>query len=347
VSSQSSRARWAFVKAAAAALALGAAPGAALAEPSAGDASPARTLFFEARKLMADGHWLEACPKLEESERLDPGKGTEFNLAECYEHVGRVASALALYERVAVASRADNMPAHEARARARAEALTPRVPSLVVLVTAGSRVDGLEVTRDGEPVPPEAWSARVHVEPGRHTVAARAPGRVQWAATVDLAEGTATTVEVPPLVVEPAPAQAAPVPTETPAPGPAAPTPSLAPTGEDPQAGAGRTQRTIALAVGGAGAASVVAGAIFGALSLAAHNQADTWCDRGTNVCTQQQGVDARNAAMDRGNAATWLLIAGGVAVSAGAVLWLSAPRARATPALGVSASGLVIRGEL
>lgn len=329
------------------ALALAATPRAAFAEPPAGDASPARTLFFDARKLMAEGHWLEACPKLEESERLDPGKGTEFNLAECYEHVGRVASALALYERVAVASHADNMPAHEARARARAEALTPRVPSLVVVVGADSRTDGLEVTRDGEGVPPEAWSAHVHVDPGRHTVAARAPGRVAWAATVDLTEGTTTTVEVPPLVPE---ATAIAPPTrsaETAAPAAPPPAPPPVQAGEESQATPGRTQRTIALAVGGAGVASVVAGAVFGVLSISAHNQADTWCDHATNQCTQQQGVDARNAAIDRGNAATWLFIAGGVAVSAGAVLWLSAPKARSAPALGVSASGVFVRGEL
>jgi hypothetical protein len=314
-------------------------------DPGPAASSPARALFFEARKLMADGRWSEACPKLEESERLDAGKGTEFNLAECYEHVGRLASALALYERVAVASHTDNMPAHEARARTRAEALAPRVPWVVVVVPEASRADRLEVIRDGELLPAAAWSVRVHVDPGRHTIAARAPGRVPWESAVDLAEGASQTVEVPPLAsVEPPPTPT--VETPVPAPAPPAPAPAPAQPAEDAST-AGRTQRTIAIVVGGAGAASVVAGTVFGALSLVAHNQSDTWCDRTSNQCTQQQGVDARNTAIDRGNVATWLFIAGGVAVSAGTVLWLSAPSARSTPALGVSASGVVVRGEL
>jgi len=59
----------------------------------AADAPAAQALFDEAKRAMADGRWAEACPKLEESERLDPSIGTAFNLARCYEHVGRIASA--------------------------------------------------------------------------------------------------------------------------------------------------------------------------------------------------------------------------------------------------------------
>ena len=67
--------------------------GAALAEPSAADRSAAQALFEQARDLMKQDKAAEACPKLEESQRLDPGVGTQFNLAECYVKMHRTASA--------------------------------------------------------------------------------------------------------------------------------------------------------------------------------------------------------------------------------------------------------------
>src|SRR5260221_11014313 len=61
------------------------------------DPVAARTLFDEGRKLLADGKYDAACPKLEESQRLDPGTGTLFNLADCWEQIGRTASAWARF----------------------------------------------------------------------------------------------------------------------------------------------------------------------------------------------------------------------------------------------------------
>src|SRR5258708_37292521 len=63
------------------------------------DPVAARTLFDEGRKLLADGKYDAACPKLEESQRLDPGMGTLVNLAECWEHIGRTALAWARFHK--------------------------------------------------------------------------------------------------------------------------------------------------------------------------------------------------------------------------------------------------------
>lgn len=51
-----------------------------------------------ARGLVQKGDWAAACPKFEESERLDPGIGTLYHLADCYEHVGRLATAWGLFD---------------------------------------------------------------------------------------------------------------------------------------------------------------------------------------------------------------------------------------------------------
>ncbi len=65
------------------------------AEPSADDRTVARSLFDQGRALVKDGNYAAACPKLEESQKIDSGVGTLFNLADCYEHLGRFASAWA------------------------------------------------------------------------------------------------------------------------------------------------------------------------------------------------------------------------------------------------------------
>ena len=70
--------------------------GAASAQPR--DVTRADALFREGRALMKKGDYATACPKLEESYRLDPAAGTGINLGDCFEKQGKVASALLAYQ---------------------------------------------------------------------------------------------------------------------------------------------------------------------------------------------------------------------------------------------------------
>src|SRR5687767_5825288 len=90
---------------------------------SAENAAAAESLFNEGKKLSTQGKWQEACLKFEESQRVDPGIGTLFQLANCHEKVGRTATAWAEFREVAASAKASGQGAREKVARERAAAL--------------------------------------------------------------------------------------------------------------------------------------------------------------------------------------------------------------------------------
>jgi len=68
---------------------------------SATDSATAESLFNEALALLERKMPAEACPKLEASQRFDPGVGTLLYLADCYQQLGRTASAWATFREAA------------------------------------------------------------------------------------------------------------------------------------------------------------------------------------------------------------------------------------------------------
>jgi hypothetical protein len=161
------------------------------------DPATARALFAEGRKLMGEKKYEDACPKFEESLRLDHGMGTQFNLAFCWEQLGRTASAWATFLDVAAAARAAGQSEREAAARDRAAALEPKLSRLTIKVPAP--VESLEVTRDDVAVGRAAWGSAVPVDPGTHTLKASAPGKKSWQQQVSVAGGARVSVDVPKL----------------------------------------------------------------------------------------------------------------------------------------------------
>jgi hypothetical protein len=118
----------------------------------------------------------EACPKLEESQRLDPGTGTLWHLARCYQETGRLATAWATFHEVAQEAKRLGDSAKVKAALDRAKQLEPKLHKLRIEVPEESRVDGLVITRGGVKVGKGAWGAAVPVDTGELLVEARAPG---------------------------------------------------------------------------------------------------------------------------------------------------------------------------
>ena len=138
-------------------------------------------------------NFAQACPKLEESQRLDPSPATEFHLADCYEQVGRTASAWAAFLEVASNSKVAGRSEREKVARDRAAALAPRMTKLAI----ECRVD-----RKWRASPSSATArscatgrgAAVPVDQAPQAIEASAPGKVTWQSQVQ-ATGEGKTTE--------------------------------------------------------------------------------------------------------------------------------------------------------
>ena len=324
------------------------APGLALAQPpkSGLETAAAEGLFYESRTLMQAGRYAEACPKLEESMRLDPGIGTQFNLADCNEHIGKIATAWVAFNDAAAQSKLSNQPERESVARKRAAALEPRLPRLAVDVTAAPA--GLEVKRDALVVASSAWGTAVPVDPGTHRVSVTAPGKQPWETTVTAREGKVARVSVPRELPEVGAAVVA-VPGARPAePGSVTPAPFPEPVVE----GSSGAQRAIGWVVTSLGVAGVGVGAGFGLASLGKRNESRAHCSA---LGCDSDGVSLRDDAVRNGNLATISMIAGGATLAGGLLLVLTAPRdapphervgkIRAVPTAASGGGGLSLQG--
>lgn len=180
-------------------LALIAVPSVARAQaPSPSDQRLAEALFDEGRTLMAAGKFAEACPKLAESERLDPGGGTLLNLALCHESEGKVATAQIELDAAKRQAQADKRPDREKIATEHLAAIAPKIPKLTVRVLKDEPT--LEVKVDGAVLPKPAWGVPVATDPGKHVIEASAQWKVPVRLEADVAAGTTKTVDVPGLL---------------------------------------------------------------------------------------------------------------------------------------------------
>ncbi len=286
----------------------------------------AEELFRRAKALMAENKHRDACPLLEESQKLDPQMGTLLNLAICHESIGKTASAWGEFRAVEQQARAANREDRVKLARERAAKLEPRLARIKIVVPAHAKVAGLVVTVDGEAKGEPLWSG-VAVDPGTRTIEASAPGKKPASLQVKVDnEGAVVPVTIPELEDE-AVAKLKPM-------------PDLG--GDDDRArdeeyASNRTRKTTGLVVGGIGVATMAAGGVFGVLAIVNDGNA-------TKACPQPcfAGSSAAKAADDRtdralvfANVANVVIPIGLVAAAIGGYMFLSAgptekPSARA-----------------
>jgi hypothetical protein len=324
-----------IVTAIALATALGA-PSVARAQSHNEDLARADSLFNAGKALLESGQNVDACAKFAESKRLAPGLGVTLYLADCYERIGRTASAWTEFRSAEGLARERNDKRAEV-ARGRAQALEPKLDRLTITVAPTVPQAGLQVLRDGNAVSTEEWGLAVPVDPGDHVVMVAAPGHAQRTFPAHVGpEAPSATVRVDRLGDDatPAPATAstpppAPAPETTPAPA-SAPEP---PPAADPAA----TRRWVGVGVAAAGVVGVAVGAVFGlgARSKLDQSNQDNHCDAKDTCDTT--GLSLRHDASNAATLSTVLFAIGGVAVAGGAVLYFTAPRPAATMGLTVT----------
>jgi hypothetical protein len=288
----------------------------------------AEALFEEGRGLVERGIFDQACPKFAESERLEPGIGTLLWLADCYENEGRSASAWATFKEAASLASERRDPRGQV-ARSRAESLEPKLSHLTISVPPEAAVDGLEVVRDGTVVGPAAWSVSMPVDPGTHSITARAPGRRAWTASI-IVHSDASRVEIPVPVLEAATGQ-------PPLDDARAAERRRSETDRD-----GSVPRAIGLIAMGTGIVGVGLGTV---LSFAAKGRYD---DSSSGHCLPDNECDStgkqdRSQAFTLATGANVAIGAGAAALVGGAILYFTAPKAALRLSIDAAATGAML----
>ena len=272
------------------------------------NAAAARALFDEGMKLFEAGRYMEACPKLEESNRLDPGMGVKYRLAICYESSLRIASAWALFTQIADEAAAAKMPEREKVARARAESLKLKLPRMIVVVPKEvAATQGLEIKVDGRPLGAAMFGTSLPVDGGAHAISVAAPGRRRWETIAHASEAATITVTIPTLTEEP---QVAPV-------------GSGGVVASQPGSGGWTGRHTGGLIVGGLGIVGIGIGAALGMDASGKHGDSKAECP--SRVGCTARAIELEDQAKASATGSTVAMIAGGAALAGGAILFFTA----------------------
>jgi hypothetical protein len=290
---------------------------------SASNEAAAEALFNEGKRLVSEGKIAEGCEKLSASHKLDPAAGTLIHLGDCYEKLGRPASAWAQFREAVTRARAQGRQDWADIASARATELERQMPRITIVAP-----EGVEVLRGDEVIPRGALGTPLPTDPGEHVVSGRAPGKKTFKISVVVRPGpTSATVTIPQLEDEGL---------------------SLAPAtppGRDVEPSDGGGQRTLGWVLGGVGVVGIGVGAVEGLVAIGKNKSSTKVCPE-SGVCADAQARADNDDARSAARVSTIAFVAGGVLAAAGVVLILTAPKAPPKVQVGLSPAGASIGGS-
>lgn len=300
----------------------------------------AEALFNDGLKLLAEGQVAKACDAFDASNRADSRAGTLIRLGDCREQNHQLASAWSAFKD---ALKRVKDPRKRDYASHKVKELEARLSSLTITVADDHKLDGLAITRNGEPFDPLMWNRTLPIDGGDYQIAGRAPGHDAWQATVHVPdEGGKIAVEVPrlepvavaPVAPPPVPARPAEI-TIVPAPPPSRFT----------------ARRKLALGVASLGVASGVIGVVLGIGANGKKTDAFRACPEPDQPCAD---ADRANALLDAGHhralgANIAFGVAGAALLGAGVLWFTGAPHAEhvaVAPAVGNGVASLAVMGS-
>lgn len=303
----------------------------------------AETLYRQARELLASGNYAEACPKFAESYRLDPATGTLLNLAACHEAEGKTATAWIEYSDALAAARREKRAVRVKYAQERMSAIEPKLSRLTLLVPPEIDEPELELWLDRTPVGRAARGVATPVDPGRHVVEAKAPGKKPLRLEVEvLPNADQKTVSIPALESLPVSAALPPtVPVVEPA-GATAPVSAL-PVRDEVKA---RPTPLSVYIAGGVTLGLAAAAGVTGGLYL---HERSSYDEKRESERSAAQGHYDSARVLGTANAALWVGAVGGALLTT--YLYVTRPErrvasARVLPFVSAEAAGLCASGE-
>jgi hypothetical protein len=295
----------------------------AFAQAASSNEAAAEALFNEARTLIGAGQVEEGCKKLEASQRLDPGTGTLLHLADCYEKLGRTASAWARFREAASHAARDGRADWETIAKTRSAEIEPKLAKLRIDAPAG-----VVVKRDGDEIPAAALGTALPIDPGEHMVTASAPGKKSWSRRVSASPSAVALVTVPALEDDGASSEQRATP--------------------EASTSDGSALRTVGYVAGGLGIVGLAIGTVSG-LSAASKNSRSKDICPNSGVCADEGARTANDEARSAATISTLGFVAGGALLAGGVALVLLAPSSsspsRASARLAASPQALWLEG--
>ena len=297
------------------------------AKPSAAEAKAnkvaldkARAQFQQGLALETAGDWAGALDLFQQVAQVKLTPQVRFHVGLCEEHLGRLSAALGDYELAAHEADEAKVAEVSAQVASRRDELRARIPQLTIARGRGGEY--ATVSLDGVTLGSSSIGLKLPVDPGPHSVEARAPGYQPFRASIDLAERDSKKIEV---TLEPVP------------------TPQV---GSDPTAPSGPSgaidtgspsTSPLPYIVGGAGVASLAAGGVFFLLRQSAIHSLD-------DQCTLPPGrtcPESAQSTFDHGRTYNALmnvtLGVGVVGVGVGTALWLTRPKSPSSATLAIA----------